>query len=322
MGKTIQIACLSVSMMLLLGLSGCISVPFEVAGSVIEATGSVAEAIVEVPFDTMGAVIHIPASFKATLTEEQEFVFDEEEIERIDLENRNGTVIIRGSDRRGVIVRVKKTIYARTNSRAEKLVSELQIHTNLRNGGLEIYSVPKHMPEKEGCELICYEIDTPNHLNLDIRVNNAPVEISTIEGDIRVDSHNGRISLDGCSGGVYVCTNNGDVRADIEQLWNKGEFISHNGALNVGLKSVTADVNLETYNGSAELRIPVDFSGKLDAQTGNGDLNTEIPVRVLSPHDHQLIGDLGDGNGPKIKIQTHNGSVRIVAIPRDSGNQR
>lgn len=323
MRKSMRFVCLVFGCVgLLFGFGGCISVPFEVAGDLIETTGSVVESVVEVPFDTVGAVVHMPACFKASITEEQDFTLNENEIARIKLVNQNGSVIVRGTERQGVLVHTKKTIYARSDSAASELASELKIHTDLRDGILDIYTVPKCMPEKKCCEIIRYEIEAPFHLDLDIQADNSPVEISNIEGDIRVNSQNGRISLEDCSGGIYACTHNGEIVANIDRAWNRLELISHNGSLNATLRRLTADVHLETYNGGVELRIPEDISGKLDAQTHNGGLNSEIPVRVRNPREHQLIGELGDGDGSEIKVVSHNGSIRIMAIPSDINNHR
>lgn len=314
MAKKMKIVCAIAGLLAIAGLVGCVSVPFEVAGDIIGATGDVVESVVEVPFDVAGAVIDIPSSFRCSLTEDRTYTEDSQGVERIDIRNGDGAVIVHGTDSDRIEIRVHKTVYSSSNKLSDKYSSEMRIYTTKENQTMRIYSSPEDDRHKHFCAVIRYDIDIPRRMNVKADVQNSTVELNRIEGDFEIVSNNGRIQMDRCSGSVYARANNGEIKADMDNLWSRGEFISHNGSLDVTLYEIRADLRMETHNGRIDLRIPERFSGILKAETDNGEVHCEYPIRVKNPRNNHLSGQIGDGDGPTIDLRSHNGSVKIAPV--------
>ena len=58
------------------------------------------------------------------------------------------------------------------------------------------------------------------------------------------------------------------------------------------------------------LRIPGQYSARLEAGTVNGGISTDLPLNVQGRIDREISTNLGAG-GPLIRVQTHNGGVKL-----------
>ncbi len=328
--KMNRIVGISMSLFLWFGITGCISMPFEIAGSVIESTGDVVESVVEIPFDVADGIFHVPPSLKSKYTDEQNWTITQEgmrsdeqnwslsldEIQEIDVDNTNGNVTVNGLDDDRITIHAYKEVFARDMDLAHKYMNEVQIHVEKQGEKLRIYKTPEESRSDRYFDVIRYEIGIPRSLRVDVSVHNASVDLSGLDTEIRVESQNGNISVKDSSGMLIAKTNNGRIQSELNQLWQSSELISHNGSIDVVLFKTNADLFLETHNGSIKLLLPDWINGRIDAQTNNGSLQTDIPVRVTSPQKDQLVGQLGSGEGPELKLHSHNGSIRIGTLPK------
>lgn len=135
---------------------------------------------------------------------------------------------------------------------------------------------------------------------------------------IRHESYdNGNIRVENCRGEIHVKTNNGEIAAWIDSLDRSSEFISQNGSIHATIYQIGADTKLETENGDIHLRIPRIFEGRLEAKTHNGDIWSDIPVRVHSPRERELIGQIGYQEGPTLFLTSHNGNVCLLSLQKE-----
>jgi len=105
--------------------------------------------------------------------------------------------------------------------------------------------------------------------------------IVVINGDVEVET----------TGSARAQTVNGDVRATFN--------------------SMREDADFETVNGSVVLDVADDIDADLDASWVNGDLESDIPLRLTGRMSRRSArGELGDG-GPELRVRTVNGSIRI-----------
>jgi hypothetical protein len=88
------------------------------------------------------------------------------------------------------------------------------------------------------------------------------------------------------------------------------EHMSTNGGrLEVGLDGEGLDV--ESENGSVDVRVPADFAAHVDARSETGSIAIDFPVTVQGRLDpHRITTDIG-GGGPTIRISSEHGSVSI-----------
>ncbi|HEY5565714.1 MAG TPA: hypothetical protein VIM81_00530, partial [Gammaproteobacteria bacterium] len=69
-------------------------------------------------------------------------------------------------------------------------------------------------------------------------------------------------------------------------------------------------LDLRTTNGGVRLRIPDDYSARLETGTVNGGVDIDFPVTVQGRIGRELSTTLGEG-GPLVRAETTNGGVRV-----------
>lgn len=126
----------------------------------------------------------------------------------------------------------------------------------------------------------------------------------------KIDVVNSNITVHGVRGRVNLDTVNGRIVAT--GLSADGRFDTVNGAIDVAFDSLknVRRVVLDTVNGSCKLRLPADASAHVDADTVNGRITCEFPIRLESSGRHSLRGLIGDG-ATEIVLDSVNGSLHI-----------
>jgi DUF4097 and DUF4098 domain-containing protein YvlB len=86
-----------------------------------------------------------------------------------------------------------------------------------------------------------------------------------------------------------------------------------NGGVEVRLDGDTWDgegLDLETTNGGIRLRVPEDYSARLETRTVNGSVDIDFPVTVQGNIGRSISATLGNG-GALVRAVTTNGQVRV-----------
>ena len=105
------------------------------------------------------------------------------------------------------------------------------------------------------------------------------------------------------NGGVHLTDVAGDVQGS-----------TTNGGLHIELTGSSWDgegLDVETTNGGVTIRVPEDYSARLETGTVNGGIDLDFPVTVQGRIGRRLTTTLGDG-GPTIRAFTTNGGVRVT----------
>ncbi len=74
---------------------------------------------------------------------------------------------------------------------------------------------------------------------------------------------------------------------------------------------VGVSANLQTTNGSIDLKLPENFSGQIDAKTSKGRVRSDFPIPFIDKSEKQLAGKIGDGGSAKVKLRTTNGNINV-----------
>jgi len=179
--------------------------------------------------------------------------------------------------------------------------------------------------EHEGGVTICAVYPTPRRARHDNEC--APGRgghMNTEDNDVRVHfkvrvpagvlftghTVNGDIETDGLGGDVDVATVNGDVRVS---TGGHAEATTVNGSIEVrmGRADWTGTLDFRTVNGGITVYLPDDFSAEIEAETVNGDIETDFPMTVSGRFGMRRIrGTIGAG-GRRLDLQTVNGSIKL-----------
>lgn len=201
----------------------------------------------------------------------------------------NGGIQVEGWSRDAVEVRAKVWANARSEERARELADEVVVE--LRNGRL--YADGPRTGRNEGWG-VSWEVMVPRDTDLDLETQNGGIGVTDVAGRIDFRAVNGGVHLTGVGGDVVGRTTNGGLHVELDGRSWDGEGL-----------------DVETTNGGVTLRVPSDYSARLETGTVNGGIDIDFPVMVQGRIGRRLTTTLGEG-GPTVRAVTTNGGVRIV----------
>jgi DUF4097 and DUF4098 domain-containing protein YvlB len=139
-----------------------------------------------------------------------------------------------------------------------------------------------------------YRLRIPATARLHIEDHKSDINVSALQGDVRIQTHKGHVNVKGQDGAVELTTHKGDVHVEFTRLADSSR--------------------LETYKGDIEVTVPRRAGFDLDARVeGGGSL--EAPFRL----DEEQVGKRErvyaqkvNGGGPRLELTTRRGSLKIV----------
>ena len=199
----------------------------------------------------------------------------------------NGGVEVTGEDRRDVQVQARVQAWGADEAEAERIASEVMIRSDgtLRATG----------PEQRGRSgwSVSYDVLAPHEIDLSLKTTNGGLTVVDVRGNLTLEATNGGINIEGVGGNVRGRTTNGGVTATL-----RGDAWDGDG------------LDLRTTNGGVRLRVPEDYSARLETRTVNGGLDIDFPVTVTGRIGKEISTTLGQG-GALVRAETTNGHVRV-----------
>ena len=144
--------------------------------------------------------------------------------------------------------------------------------------------------------------------------SNGSIALHNVRGHLNLRTDIGSIRLQEVSGRIHAVSSNGRIEGTIESLEDEGLFTTDLGRIDVKVRKGIAPITATTSNGTIEVTLPADFSGKLDAKTSNGQIKSEFTtlagVTKTGPKN-SLVGQIGDSGETTIKLRTSIGRIQI-----------
>ena len=140
-----------------------------------------------------------------------------------------------------------------------------------------------------------FEIKVPRRVNLDIDLFSASLDVESVDGDHNVHTFSSRTRLDNVNGSIRAKGFSGpfDLRST---TWRDRQVI-----------------DVETFSGRVQLRIPDSARGTIDFESFSGALDANMPIVVQTANRRRITGRLGSsasGEG-SIRVKTFSGSVSL-----------
>jgi DUF4097 and DUF4098 domain-containing protein YvlB len=139
-----------------------------------------------------------------------------------------------------------------------------------------------------------FEIKVPHKTNLDISTFSAPVSVDGVEGSYKLHGFSSRLTLRNAVGSVQAHTFSGSVEIH-EARWSDPRTI-----------------DVDTFSGSVELRVPGDARGDVTFNSFSGRLDSVLPLIMHSSSRKSVKAELGGGgSGSTFRVKTFSGSLHI-----------
>ncbi len=151
-----------------------------------------------------------------------------------------------------------------------------------------------------------------------------PVGVERVRGDVRVEARSGRVEVRGVSGAATLSSRSGaldarDVGGDVSAQANTGTIVieraggavharAHTGTIRYN-GAVAGDFDMEAHTGMIHLAVDPEHAFFIDAESRVGNVRSELPPRRGGGG-----APAGNGSGPKVKLRTQTGSIRISRL--------
>ena len=166
--------------------------------------------------------------------------------------------------------------------------------------------------------------------DLSVDTGSGGVSVADVEGEVTIDTGSGSVDVERVRGAVLsVDTGSGTVdatgiEADVVEVDTGSGSVemaqitasnivvdTGSGAVDLHVLSAVDRIVVDTGSGGVTLRLPAGIDAELEADSGNGGIDVDFPLQVMSQRRNYLRAVMGDGRG-RIEIDTGSGRIRIV----------
>jgi hypothetical protein len=156
-------------------------------------------------------------------------------------------------------------------------------------------------------------IHTPREGRFHLRTHDGRLEVSELKGDMELRTGDGRLTATKLDGEVTAQTGDGGMQ--VEGRFDGLDARSGDGRVEIvaldGSK-MTHEWSLRAGDGSIRLRLPRDFAAMVEAHTGDGHIDLDVPVTVRGKLDpSNLRGALNNGTY-LLSLRTGDGSIHVT----------
>jgi hypothetical protein len=191
---------------------------------------------------------------------------------------------------------------------AESLLS--QIHLNFQNGELTVSGPGSH--DRWSAHLL---VHAPKVAAMELSAHNGPMSLYHVNGNLKVHTENGPITVSECSGEMDLSAHNGPVTLG----GNKGKLNvkTQNGPVTLSLEGTKWDgegLEAQAQNGPVTVNIPSGYqSGVVVESDGHGPFQCHASVCSEGRKTWEAdIKRIEFGSGPAvIRVSTVNGPVSV-----------
>lgn len=224
---------------------------------------------------------------------------------RLEVDNAQGHVVVRGWDRGAV--RVRAELSSRQSLDVVPSGSTLRVRPRTDRGG----------PRRANLE-----IDVPEWMDVRVHGNQVDVTVRGTEGEINVETIGGDIVVDGGAGLINLRSIQGDVEA--RNVRGRIDVTSVNE--DITLTDIDGDIHVQATNGDVTMRGI--RSAATRATTVNGDVSYEGDIRnggryVFSTHNGDVLVTVPESASATVSVSTYHGEfqsefpVRLTGTTRD-----
>ncbi|HJR79919.1 MAG TPA: DUF4097 family beta strand repeat-containing protein [Anaerolineales bacterium] len=235
-------------------------------------------------------------NISSALEESKTLQVDAEKPLTLNVASAAGSVTVTGANVDSVEIKVVKTAYDSSQSRADEEVKDIKYTIEQTGNAITItYELPKSMNFSNKVNTVDFDVTVPTEVTVDVDSSAGEVNIAGTKGNVDIKSNFGDVSIEDVEGAVSVQTSSGEVTATSVTARNENiDLHSDFGA--VTLRNASADnVTLDSNSGRITLE-EVRATGDINTRTDFGDTT------------------FGNGSGDSLSIETNSGRVSLVKI--------
>jgi len=254
-------------------------------------------------FLTLILIFFIGITFGGTISKQFEETLDITNEANVKVKNVNGKIYVESWEQDKIEIFADIEVKASHARDAEEFLDKVEI--KITHEPDEIYIHPDH-PKANGNSFfdsifghkkpsirVDFSIKVPEKAKVNLNSMNGSVQVVNIGGRAVLSTVNGKVDAKQMHDFVEANTTNGGISVEFDDLMLNDNMSFHtvNGSIKLYIpKNISADVNISTVNGGAHTDFPLTFQGKWGPKSIKGKIN---------------------GGGPRINLETINGSVSL-----------
>ncbi len=159
-----------------------------------------------------------------------------------------------------------------------------------------------------------------DHIRGDVTVvaRSGSLSVERVQGDVTAEARSGRLEVSHVSGAATVEARSGavdvrDVGGDVRAATHTGALTIENAGARVRAQAhtgvvryhgrVAGDFDIRAHTGMIHLAVDPAFPFFIDAESDTGLVRSDLPPR--------RVGGSPNGNGPKVRLRTHTGMIKL-----------
>jgi len=147
------------------------------------------------------------------------------------------------------------------------------------------------------------------HAALQVETTAGTVQVANQRGTARIDAHDGAVSVTDVRGDLNIDTHEGS--ATVEGLRGRLLLDTHEGQADVAIDSLAA-VDVATHEATVALTMPADAGFDLATELGDdAQVEGDFDLSSLRDGDDDDYHGALQGGGPLLRIESHDGTVRL-----------
>lgn len=155
-------------------------------------------------------------------------------------------------------------------------------------------------------------VHMPREGNVILHTADGSIDLSGLKGNMDVESSDGRQDIRNVDGTLHARA--GDGHVDVAGRFDQLQIESGDGSVTAQAmagSTTKASWSLQAGDGSVTLRLPHDFAADLILQTGDGHIESDLPLTVEGRLGNKNLHGKLNGGGGMLSIHTGDGSIHL-----------
>lgn len=210
---------------------------------------------------------------------------------RVEIGNTNGFIEVTTGSGQNVDVKAVRVARAATKETAREMLTKTTIREEVTADLVKLTTERPAGGFGHGGVEVRYTVTIPPTARVELQTTNGRIGVTNVTAGVRAGTTNGEIEGRGLSGAVRASTTNGSV--DLE------------------LATLSGDVQVSTTNGAVSVRLPADSKATVSTRWTNGGVEVSgLTIEESEKSRRRFDGRL-NGGGPRIDVETTNGSITL-----------
>jgi len=148
------------------------------------------------------------------------------------------------------------------------------------------------------------------HINgaVHLHTSRTDLQIARLDGEVE-SVPNEDLMVDQAAGPFALTTSNRNIRLD--RIAGDVAVTDRNGTIELTAAPPLGAITLEDRNGSVKLILPERAGFSVQANTSNGNIDTDFPLSIQGSENHKSVNGTVGAGGPLLRITTTNSDISI-----------